>query len=329
MPISGPSSYVSTTEQFIAHWTLADAALGMGNEIVLAGGVNLLLLSAKKVALVDKRTLLQTKLTDLEVARGDIDVRKETLIGLFAKFVDRVRALFPDSKWSRALPTQPGINDALGLFTDPMDSAASLWKLINDDPTVSDIVILGTTQAQFVTQIASVKAAFGTRTTASTVANVTREERNDLQDDIYAILKNYRQALPTHFVTGHALADSLPSLTPEPGSTPDPVTTNGTWVPAESKARISYTKSTAADFAQYELRMTPGPDFSAEDDVVVASTTNINTLEFLTNAGLTSSGVTASFKVFVKTTTGHEKGSNTVVITRPIIVPPPPPPSPP
>ena len=329
MPISGPSSYVSTTEQFIAHWTLADAALGMGNEIVLAGGVNLLLLSAKKVALVTKRTLLQAKLTDLEVARGDIDVRKETLIGLFAKFVDRVRALFPDSKWSRALPTQPGINDALGLFTDPMDSAASLWKLINDDPTVSDIVILGTTQAQFVTQIASVKAAFGTRTTASTVANVTREERNDLQDDIYAILKNYRQALPTHFVTGHALADSLPSLTPEPGSTPDPVSVTAEFVPALGQARIQYTKSTATDFAEYEIRMTPGPSWSNSDDSVIGNVADINTLEFLTTAGVQSPGVTATYKVVVRTTTGNESSSDAVSVTRPVVMPPPPPPGPP
>ena len=318
MAISGPASYVPTTEEFISHWTLADAALGAGNEIVLAGGVNLAGLTAKKMALVTKRTTLQTKLTELEVARGDIEVRKQTLLNLFGKFVDRVRSLFPDAKWSRALPNQPGLNDSLGLFTDPMDSAAALWKLINDDPALPDIIILGTTQAQFATQSTDLKAAYTTRTNATVVAGVTREERNDIQDEIYAILKNYRQALPTHFITGHALIDSLPRLTPEPGSTPDPVTANGQWVPAQTQARITHSQSTATDFDSYELRMTPGPDYSSDDDVIVATSSDINSLEFLTDAGLTSQGVTASFKVFVKTTTGNEKGSNTVVITRPL-----------
>ena len=324
MPISGPSSYVPTAEQVIAHWTLADAGLGAGNEIVLAGGVNLATLTAKKTALVNRRTLLQTKLMDLEVARGDIDVRKGTLIGLFAKFVDRVRSLYPDSKWSRALPTQPGINDALGLFTDPMDSAASLWKLINDDPTVSDIVILGTTQAQFATLVADMKAAFATRTTAATVADVTREERNDLQDDIYAILKNYRQALPTHFATGNALIDSLPRLSPEPGSTPDPVQITAEFVPALGQTRITITRSTAPDFAEYEYRLTPGPVWSDDDDTVIGNVSNIDSLVFLTTSGVETPGVTASYKAVVRTTTGNERASDPVAVLRPATPPPPP-----
>lgn len=39
--------------------------------------------------------------------------------------------------------------------------------------------------------------------------------------------------------------------------------------------------------------------------------------EFLTDSGLTAPGNVASFKVYVLTATGNEKGSNTVVITRP------------
>ena len=317
MPISGPASFVPVAEEIISHWGLADAALGAGNEIVLAGGVNLAGLTAKRNSLVAKRTLLQTKLMDLEVARGDIEVRKRTLVGLFAKFVDRVRALHPGSKYERALPQQPGLGDSLGVFIDPMDSAAALWKLINDDPALADIVILGTTQAQFVTQIGELKTAFTNRSNAATVADVTREERNDIQDELYAIFKNYRQALPTHFATGHALIDSLPRLTPEPGATPDAVIANAVLVPATNQARITYSRSSATDFAEYEFRMTPGPNYSADDDVVVGNVANQDTLEFLTNAGLTAPGVTASYKVFVKTTTGNESGSNTVVVTRP------------
>ena len=317
MAISGPASYVPTTDEFISHWGLADAALGAGNEIVLKGGANLASLTAKKNALVAKRTLLQDKMTLLELARGDIEVRKLTLLDLFNKLTDRVRALYAGTKWERALPTAPGIGEGLGNFTDPLDQAAKLWKLINDDPALADIVITGVTQAQFATQIADLKTAYTTRSDAATVADVTREERNDLQDEIYDILKNYRQALPTHFATGHALIDSLPRLTPEPGATPQAVIANAVWVPGLGKVRITFTKSTAADFAEYEIRMTVGPNYSSDDDVVIGNITDIDTLEFLTDAGLTAPGVTATYKVFVKTTTGNERGSNTVLVTRP------------
>jgi len=39
--------------------------------------------------------------------------------------------------------------------------------------------------------------------------------------------------------------------------------------------------------------------------------------ELLTNVGLDTPGAVVSFKVYVITNTGNEKGSNTVVITRP------------
>jgi len=317
MAISGPSSYVPTSEEFITHWGLANGALGAGHEIVLKGGVTLAVLMTKKGSLVEKRSLLQAKLTTLEVARGDIEDRKKTMLDLFNKLTDRVRSLHAGSKWERALPTAPGINDGLGNFTDPVEIAASLWKMINDDPALADMVIVGVTHAEFVTQIAELKAAFTARTEAGTVADVTREERNDLQDEIYDVLKNYRQALPSHFATGHALIDSLPRLTPEPGATPEAVTATVVYVPATGQVRITHTKSTAANFAQYEYRMTRGLTWSDDDDEVIGNVTDIDTLEFLTNAGVETAGVSAVYRAFVKTTTGNEKGSNTVLITRP------------
>jgi hypothetical protein len=38
MPITGPASYLPTTDEFLGHWEVADATLGAGNEIVLPGG---------------------------------------------------------------------------------------------------------------------------------------------------------------------------------------------------------------------------------------------------------------------------------------------------
>ncbi|MEO8165723.1 MAG: hypothetical protein ABI619_10045 [Betaproteobacteria bacterium] len=164
------------------------------------------------------------------------------------------------------------------------------------------------------------------RTNAATIVHVTREERNDLQDEIYGLLKSYRQVLPSHFEAGHALIDSLPRLTPTPGSTPDAVTANGSWDEAQMQARITYSQSTSPDFAKYELRFTPGPEYSGDDDIVIASNSDINSLEFMTAEGLGTPGITASYKVFVITTTDNEKGSNAISITRPDDMPGGPPP---
>jgi len=324
MAISGPASFVGTTDEFITHWGVADTALGAGNEIALRNGATLAVLTAKKNALVVKRTLLEDKLTILEVSRGDIQIQKETLLELFNKFTDRVRSLYSGTKWERALPTAPGVGEGLGNFTEPLDRAASLWKLINDDPALADIVILGVTQAQLVTKNADLKAAFTARTAAATIADVTRGERNDIQDEIYAILLDYRQGLPTYFATGHAMIDTLPRLTPEPGSTPEAVTVTVVIDPVTGQVRISHSKSTAADFAEYEYHMTRGPVWSDDDDVVIGNVTDINTLEFVTDKGTETPGVTAGYAAVVRTATGNEKRSEPVFVTRPLGPTPPP-----
>ena len=46
------------------------------------------------------------------------------------------------------------------------------------------------------------------------------------------------------------------------------------------------------------------------------------TLAFSTDAGLTVGGSTMGFKLYVKLTTGNEKGSNAVTITNPNDAPP-------
>ena len=40
--------------------------------------------------------------------------------------------------------------------------------------------------------------------------------------------------------------------------------------------------------------------------------------EFVSNTGLSNPGNVASFKVYVITSAGNEKGSNTVTVTRPV-----------
>lgn len=318
MPISGPSSYVPTADEFIQHWTLADSTLGVGNEIVLPDGTDQAGLTTQKDALVSKRADVQAKLNDKEVARGDLEVKKAALLGRLVQFNDKIRAFFAGSKWVNALPAAPGGAEAQSRITDPLDDVSSLWQQINADPdTPAPVTLLGGyDQATLVTDLAALKTAYSTLNSAETTLKVTREERNDLQDGLYAVLKSYRAVLPTFFAKGDALVESLPRLTPAPGSTPDAVVLSGQWDDVNTFAQLNWTASSDPNLTSYDIRMSPGPTYSTSDETVVDSVIP-GTLGYTTLEGLELPGSTAGYKVYVVTSTGNEKGSNAVIISRP------------
>ena len=318
MPITGPASYVSTTEEFEQHWATANAMLGAGNEIVLPDGTSQAGLVAKKGELVAKRADVQAKLNFKEVARGDLELKKAALLERIVQFNEKVRAFFPGSKWINALPNAPGQAEGQSRISDPLDDANSLWLQINADPGTAAVVTLlgGYTQATFDTDIAALKAAYTTLNGAETTLKVTREERNDLQEEIYARLKSYRAVLPTFFAKDDGMVLSLPRLTPLPGSTPAAITASGEWVPTPGHGLITWTASSDPALDHYDIRMTPGPVYDADLDSKIGEVgPGLNS--FTTLIGLEAPGNTASYRVFVILSSGNESGSNSVVITRP------------
>ena len=318
MAITGPASYLSTTDEFLSHWLSADTTLGVGNELTLPSAVARADLQTRRDDLGARVLDVQMKLTALEVARGDIEIRKEGLLLRLNQFNEKMRALHENSKWARALPLVPGIGEGPSNFATPLDAANSVWQLINADAAVTDVTLLGGyTQATFATDIVALKTAFTAYNTAAAVLSVTREERNDLQDAIYDILRKYRQTLPTAFAKNHALVDSLPRLSPEPGSTPDAVTATSVWDVALSSAKLTWTASADTNLSEYEIRFCAGPNYSTDNESAIGSVSPTAPREFLTNTGLSAPGNVATFKVYVITTTGNEKGSNTVAVTRP------------
>ena len=73
-----------------------------------------------------------------------------------------------------------------------------------------------------------------------------------------------------------------------------------------------------ANLLRYEIRFCAGPNYSSENESVIGTVLPADPREFLTDAGLTTPGSKSSFKVYVITSTGNEKGSNTVTVTRPV-----------
>lgn len=317
MPITGPSSYVPTAEEFEQHWLSANTTLGVGNEVVLPDGTNQAGLTAQKNALITKQADVQARLNDKEVARGNLEVKKTALLERLVQFNDKIRAYFPDTKWIGALPIAPGLREGQSHITDPLDDVSHLWQQINADPaTAAPVTLLGGyAQATLGTDLVALKVAYTTLNAAETTLKVTREERNNRQDEIYASMRSYRAVLPTLFDKDHALVVSLPKLSPAPGSTPDPVTLNGNWTDPPGYAALSWSASDDPNLDQYQLRMCIGPVYNTDTESVVANIP-LEQTSTTTVAGLANPGDTASYKIYVLLVTGNQSGSNAVAITR-------------
>lgn len=319
MPITGPSSYPATVDEFVAHWTQANAELGL-DDVVLPNGTTLASFTSLGQSLLGKRDQVQSALNGREIARGDVNVKKTALNERLVQFNEKIRAFFPGSKWLEALPAVPAFSVAQSRFIDPLADAKDLWARITADPgTTTPITLLGGYgEETFESDLEDLQDAYSVLNQADTGLTVTRAERNELQSQLYEIMKSYRLVLPTFFAKDSPLVTTLPRLTPLPGHTPDPVTVSGAWDPGTVMANLTWTASNDADLARYEIRMSPGPTYSTEDDSVVGTVEAAGPLEFSTNAGLTAPGLTASFRVYVILTTGNEKGSNDLPVTRPI-----------
>lgn len=70
-------------------------------------------------------------------------------------------------------------------------------------------------------------------------------------------------------------------------------------------------------FGGYELRGCLGSTKWKDDEAVVLGNNLPGILQFLSDDGLVASGSHVWYKVFVKLTTGNEKSSRAVKVTRP------------
>ena len=321
MPISGPASYISTTDGFLGHWETADTELGAGNEIVLPDGTNRAGLLAKRNLLEGLRNTVTTKLTDQELNREEIEAKKTALLLRINQFNDAVRSDFAGTKWERVLKDVPKMNDGQSTFVDPLVGSNHIWtRLIAAIHPAAPLVLLGGyTQANFAADIAALNAAFPVWTESVNDSKFAREDRNDMQDVIYAILLAYRKKVPTKFAAGHAVIDSLPRLTPEPGATPQAVTINAGYNEAVQAAEVTFGGSPETNVVQFEGRAVVGPTHNSDDEVVVGNIpAGPGPFVFHTNFALSNPGNMISIKVYAINDTGNEKGSNAVAVTRPL-----------
>jgi hypothetical protein len=324
MPITGSASYLPTMNEFLAHWTQANAALPPTKPFIVnvAGtGTTKAQFETRKTGLEAQQAGVQDDLNAVEIARGELLAQKELLLGLLNEFNQYIEGYYAATPFASARPKAPGLGDGQERFLTPLRDMASLWTRVNATaaPPGVDLPLTpsnGFGQQDFQEQVEVLQAAYDTLANREQTLLLTRTVRDRLETEAYAIMKSYRQGAPARLAGFPDLVATIPKLSPEPGHTPEPVAASAVFQ-APDQAKVVYDASADPELDYYELRGNAGPEFRSGDAVVVATNLPEAPREFVTDFGLTQPGAKASFSVYVVLTTGNEKGSAPMTVERP------------
>lgn len=312
--------YPPKMQEFIAHWTQVNATLGAA-PLLLRGGYNLANFTADRNALVNA---IDAVIPAINTVQGNIvtrDTLKTALKSKIAQFRAAVNAFFPDSRYSRMIPTVPLYAAIESVFLAPFVDIANIWNLINTEvnPGFTPPLLLpgGYTKANLDTDIAALRAAYIALGNAQIGASAARASRDVLVPNANARMKQYRQAVVARLPIGSPLLNNIPAYTIATGPAAIAVNPAIVWDATKQKAIISWAASESTDVSDYSVRTAPGPTYDGRNETVVGSVQAGSPLVFETNAGLLDPGDTALFKVYTVTATGREKGSRVLKITRP------------
>ena len=321
-------------DEFIFHWlalnglfTLPPPAPG---PLVLQGSRTVLLLQGLRTSLATGRTDVQLKLDLKEIGRADVQIRRAAILVRMGQFGDSVRANWEGLAQEAALKELPSLTDGPARFEDKADAVAGLWSVINSSPAPVGITLPLTlvgvtstvptppayTQANFVTEVAALKAAHTALKNAEVALDISRDTRTGWEHQILAYLPDYRAAVEAKLPPDHPLLGSVPRFSPLPGSTPDAANASGSWDVALQQAVFTFAPSPSASVVSHQLRYVTGPDYRIEDENSVGSVAVGAPAHFETLLGLPGPGTTASYRIYAITADGNERGSNTVVVTR-------------
>lgn len=318
MPISGNATYVPTMSEFIAHWEAVDAFLGVGNELVLGDGTTLAVFSQWRGDLRAARDAVEGALNGTQIQSAIIAQEKAKLLTFFGQFASFVRANYAGSPYLRALPDAPSRGDAESKFLQPMVDAANLWRRLN--ATLSnDIALAAGEQDDFAGEIQSLREAYEQQAYEAQTLTIRRGERDIIQQKAYAAMKSYRLLVSAKIAAVNPLVEALPRLTPKAGVKATAVVATVSYDEAANEAVVTFTENEDATLQEYQLRGTAGDQYEHDDESVVATLAKGGERVFRTAFALGQPGAQAAFKVYVVLESGNERGSNTVVATRPLV----------
>ena len=173
MPISGPSSYLPTLNEFVPHWDAVNIALGAGGPLLLRNPNGTVPPTLNRANLITMRTDLTTlhagiqgQINAVELAAADLKMMKEALHLRAGQFNEKVRGPLGNTSFASALPLLPSVTDSMGLFVPPLDDIDTLWSKLNLAMTIPGftpplLLLGGYALADFQTDLGLLKIIYG------------------------------------------------------------------------------------------------------------------------------------------------------------------------
>ncbi|MDX2110875.1 MAG: hypothetical protein SFY80_11595 [Verrucomicrobiota bacterium] len=319
MPITSTSSWVPTINEILISWGAVDGSLGTLNAVVLTNNYRYIDLNNHRDELVALFTEIENLDNLRQLACAERDIFKAGLRERVTQLRSGMYAFVPVASYYNSMPKLPAFSQNESSFLRALDDAASLWDRVNSD-TIAGFtgplkLVGGYLHETFLTDIAALRASFYSVTKAESEAQRARQMRDDLFNQIYPRLKQYRDAVVAKFPAGSPFIDTLPVLKTTQFSTPNAVVLSGMWDPASQKGKLAWAPSEHNALASYSLRSCIGTKYTTANEFVVAQIDK-EEVEYLTLSGLAAAGSSALFRLYVVTNEGNERGSNTVKITR-------------
>lgn len=322
MPITTFGSYSLVMDQFSDHWADTNTRLGgtSATDLKLEGGFTRAMFITLRNNINDKVTAEQGLENGREIAAANRDLLKNALRERLRSFRGVVTGLLSKTKYFPALPVLPDVDAAESKFLEPFDDADDLWERINADATITGftppLTIGPYVRATFTTDIAGARTGYAALTKAENDQTLNLRDRDALLPVAIERMNQYRTMVTALFGLTDPLTTSLPDIYPAPGSTPDPVVLTLNWNAGLPALHLHWTASTATNLQEYEIRRCTGPTWNDATAVVIGNVAP-GVLDFQTINGLPATGSVATYKVFVRLTTGNIAGSNAETFTRP------------
>ena len=322
--ITNKASYISTTTQFIEHWEGVNPP-GPQPELVLHGFIlqwsapihrsDLQGLLDDLVAARDAVSLANFNLSE---ARDDFKSAKELVVDKHGQLNGKIRGSLPGSKWERLSTPVASAEAGAEVVSKAATAAMNLWNRINARNVLGAPLALrdAVSAADFKILRDNVQLMANKVTEAEQDLKDAVEERDSVEEKIYAVLKAYRQMIPQSLPVGHPSIASLPALTPPPGSTPDAVTASGAFNSLTNQAEFAWDESTSADVTHYDVLGLAGPEFDEDNADLLGTVQKGSPRSFATGQFLQNPGGKLTVKVYARTESGHTAGSNAVTVMR-------------
>lgn len=330
MPIQGIGSYGPTSEEIEDSWLAANGLLAPAAPLTLQGAYTVEQFGLDRtamLALIDETSALAAQ---VRLKAGARDILKALLPARMTQFRGMVAVKYRGTTYDGVVGASPRVGEDVARFLKLLKDVATDWAALNDDVLTATQVNFslpmtlmgGYTLAQFQADLAELQMYSDETAALESALARKRVARNNAMAQLYERMKQYRVIVPTVFAKNSPIVQTLPRLTPLPGTTPPAVQPSGAWDNVVGQARATWTALSPADIAKFsvvkiQVRGCLGNWKGNEEEVVIDLAADATHWEG--DWGLTAPGSFASFKFYAMCSTGNENGGKALKIVRPMV----------